>query len=770
MTDLSEQLQANHFITDNISCAPLFYRIAVNEDRHLLSTLLNENNNVQVFDAISLQLEELVRLRNPSFPLDKEQVNERIDTILKGIDKSQYGVWVFYPWSNRLVHLLDESEFVELRTARNKYKITDQEEALLAKKKIGIIGLSVGQSVALTLVMERVCGELVIADFDTLELSNLNRIRTGLHNMGIKKTINAAREIAEIDPFIKVTCFHEGVNEDNIDVFLYSETKLDLLIEECDSLDIKVLCRQKAKAHGIPVMMDTNDRGMLDIERYDLDPSYPLFHGLIGNVNYQALKGLTAQQKIPYLLQLIGLNTASKRSKVSLIEMGQSISNFPQLASSVVLGGAIVADVSRRLLLDQLKISGRFYVDVEDIIKDKEPLNPLFVAEVKKELTLEDMRSLAATVDKEKDHLIKPADEIIRAIVADAGLAPSSGNDQPWKWLYKDGRILLFHDISRSYCFGDYNSMASYTSLGSAIENFVLSAHHQNLELTVNPFPKEGNKELIAAIEFTDKHYSFAEPQFADSLYDFLKVRCTNRKITGRSEVSHAVLEDLKTITESVKGLQVYFTTDPGQLKKLGMIISASDRIRILHPQGHHDFYKREMRWSKEEALAKRNGMDINTLEIPAEAMMALKVVSDENVVKVLRDIDGAQAFKLVSVGNTVTASAMGLVTMPAYTPEDFLAAGRAIQRQWLKSAALGYAYQPIIAPLYLFPRIIFGNGEGLSDIMINELLKLRKNFMEIFPGDDNRGEVFLFRIFKAPDVETRSLRLPLEDILFIEN
>src|SRR5690606_500097 len=115
--------------------------------------------------------------------------------------------------------LLDEAEFVAMRTNRNQYKITQEEQDVLATRKIGVIGLSVGQSIALTLAMERVCGELRLADFDTAELTNLNRIRTGVHNLGLHKTIIAAREIAEIDPFLKVLIFSEGVTDENIDPF-----------------------------------------------------------------------------------------------------------------------------------------------------------------------------------------------------------------------------------------------------------------------------------------------------------------------------------------------------------------------------------------------------------------------------------------------------------------------------------------------------------------------------------------------------------------------
>ena len=54
---------------------------------------------------------------------------------------------------------------------------------------------------------------------------------------------------------------------------------LDLVIEECDSLDMKVRVREEARARGIPVLMETSDRGLFDVERFDVEPERPLFHG-----------------------------------------------------------------------------------------------------------------------------------------------------------------------------------------------------------------------------------------------------------------------------------------------------------------------------------------------------------------------------------------------------------------------------------------------------------------------------------------------------------
>jgi molybdopterin/thiamine biosynthesis adenylyltransferase len=196
----------------------------------------------------------------------------------------------------------------------------------------------------------------------------MNRIRTGLHNLGVSKVVIAAREIAEMDPFLKVVCFPEGITEENLDVFLTEGGKLNILVDECDSLDIKIFCRHRAKAHRIPVVMDTSDRGMVDIERFDLEPDRPIFHGLLPQTKPGDIKLYNGQERLNLALSIAGRETISERAKASMLEVGKTITTWPQLASSVVLGGAVGTDVCRRISLSEIQCSGRYYVDLNEII------------------------------------------------------------------------------------------------------------------------------------------------------------------------------------------------------------------------------------------------------------------------------------------------------------------------------------------------------------------------------------------------------------------
>jgi hypothetical protein len=206
------------------------------------------------------------------------------------------GRWAYYPWRRVLVGVLEEDAFRRLRLDRNRNKITEAEQDRLGRLRIGVVGLSVGHAVAHTLALEGLCGELRLADFDTVEVSNLNRVWATLIDLGVNKAVVAARRIAELDPYLPTRVFPQGVTDAGLAEFLDG---LDVLVEECDSLDVKVRLREEARRRGIPVLMETSDRGLLDVERFDLEPHRPLFHGLLGEVDSADLAELSTEARSP---------------------------------------------------------------------------------------------------------------------------------------------------------------------------------------------------------------------------------------------------------------------------------------------------------------------------------------------------------------------------------------------------------------------------------------------------------------------------------------
>ncbi len=756
---LDKSRQLNHIYK------PSFFRLSVEENKNRFDDLI-ESANVFVSDEIYDQLKELIKSRNPFADFTSDEYATQIQKHLNGCGISDYGVWVHYPWSHRLVHLLDETEFIELRTSANKNKITIAERSILAGKKVGVIGLSVGQSVSVTLALERGCGELRLADFDTLELNNLNRIRTGVHNLGLFKAYSVAREIAEIDPFFKVVCFTDGITEENINEFLTGGGKLDAVIDECDSVNIKILCRIKARALQIPVLMEASDRGTFDVERFDLHPDMPIMHGWLDHLelDFEVLKKLkTNEEKVPYMLPISGLETLSARMRASMIELKSTITTWPQLATAVTLGGALAADTCRRIFLNQFTDSGRYFIDLEALISDSRPKNKFVPPPIQPALTAEKMEELAeVALPFLPENRLLITKEIVTELVTQAIKAPSAGNAQPWRWYFSKCYLFLFYEDTGILSFGDNRRTASYLALGAAIENLELAANQSGYKTEIHIFPLQNQLQLTAVFTFTEKT---AEGNIKGNpgLFEYLDKRLTNRNAGSMETIAADKISKLGDAVTSVHGASLIIKNTAQELSSFAAINGAAERLKLLNPEGHYEFFEKIIRWSEQEAGEKEDGINISGLCISGQEEIALKMIRSPEAVKLLAEWNAGRAMEYIGRRSVATSSAIGLIRMPDGSPESYLNGGRAMERMWLTAIQNGISVQPLMTPLVL--------SQQANTNMGNEIPGLIERLNLLFPDTDQQTRVFLFKLSIAGEPALKSYRKGVNEVLyFAEN
>lgn len=746
---------------------PVIFKLSENEDREAFERLIQSEKNLQVFDHIDSQVEELVKCLQPSiifFPPEKLQ--DAIAAKFGGIEKINFGTWVYYPWNLKLVHLLDEEDFITVRTNRNKHKITQAEQNLLSTKKIGVMGLSVGQSVSLTLAMERSFAELRIADFDELDLSNLNRIRTGVFNLKVPKTVIVAREIAEIDPYLKVVCFDQGITEENIDTFLTAGGKLDLLIDECDSFDIKINARKKAKALQIPVLMEGSDRGTIDIERFDLEPDRKVLHGMVEHLDMEKYASLkTMDERLPYITAVTGIETLSPRMKGSAIEIMSTISTWPQLASAVTYGGGVTADLARKILLNSLKLSGRFFLDLDEIFTDqsvtktvdKEPnKNSLSVPEISHFL-----HQQSANLPVNNDPI---SEEVLLKLMEAVSQAPSGGNNQPWYFHFEKGVLHLFVEPEATKAYLDPHCISSYTSLGAAIENLLLAAKTFNLTAKWTYTPEL--LPLHAAWFVFEQSASSNSTDLA--LASQIPLRHTNRQIGFADTINKETFENLTNLVKDVAGADIKWTIDKQDFQKLAQISAHADLLRMFVPQAHEDFIHKEMRWNEEEVLQSEDGIGIDTLDLSFNDQIGLRLIKDRRTIDFIQQIEGGSAFKRLAMQQFMSSLAIGLITMPKDSTSTYFEGGRAMERLWLGATAEDLQMHPVNVPVLFFYK---NSVEKNLDIPIKQREQLtifEKEFREIFKLDEQDQAILMFRIFKSSPSSKRTIRKSTSKLISI--
>lgn len=723
---------------------------AQNEIRRLMN-----RPGVRVHDHVHQQLEELVALAQPNKKLGAEGTASAIVSHLAGRPETRYGSWIHYPWSGALVHLLPCAEFRAVRTDRNRLKILPEEQARIGRARIAIAGLSVGLSAATTLVLEGVGGYFALADFDELGLSNLNRLCAPVSDLGVNKAVLAARRLFEIDPYLQIDIFPEGVTDENLDRFLGAHgSEQTLLVEECDDLYMKIRLRERARELRMPVLMETSDGGMLDIERFDLEPNRPLLHGLVPDIEATRLRGLATKDKVPIVLRILGVDHFSARTAASLIEVGQTLSTWPQLASAVALGGALVTDAARRVVLGTLNTSGRFRIDLSALLVDAPRVVDLAAQPSGVEsrpIENRPMRVKEPVMSEPVDGL----DPDVRFLLEHARLAPSGGNAQPWRFVV-DGLTIECHlDETRSTNFMNFRHLGSYVAAGCAVENMQQAAHARGVVLDVEPVCEESTCVPVCIVRVQGRQ----EPA-PTALFEHVGSRVTNRRLGERRplHVSQRV-----ALERAAAPAHVQWFESESDLEFLGTLHGRADRLRFLSQRMHRELMG-EIRWTPEEVERTGDGLDVQTLELSTADRAALDLLGNWHTMSVLKQIKGGRGLEEMSRKAFVSSSAIAILQVPEKTPRAYFDGGRALQRLWLAATAEGLAVHPQGALVYLLARYDDA-PDALSDDEREELADISRAFRTLVPRRDG-GNVVVLRVSHADPPLARSRRRPLEHLV----
>lgn len=326
-------------------------------------------------DAFSRQIKELFFIDNHQYIGTDKKLAYASDDFKKYADsKAGEYIHVLYPWNHHLVKTVKADDYFKLKTNRNQDLITADEQRKLSNFNVAVLGMSVGSNIAFVLTQAGISKKVLLADFDELDTTNLNRILAGLHQVGVNKTIIASRRIYEDNPFAEVEILTEGVTQNNLEPYL-KEGRINCIVEEIDDMPVKIHTRLLAMKYKVPVVMvtDNGDGVVLHVERYDLgcttiwgkDHKYfekklaegPMTRELAGQIIMNDIVGGPTRVD-PKMLESV------KRV------LAKELVSWSQLGSAAILGGVVATYAIKKIALgEKTDLDLRSYITPESVIK-----------------------------------------------------------------------------------------------------------------------------------------------------------------------------------------------------------------------------------------------------------------------------------------------------------------------------------------------------------------------------------------------------------------
>lgn len=324
----------------------------------------------KIFDRLEDVTEQPIR----TFDLVPQTVEGFLDDLIPGSDlmnkfmaefENMPSVWVYYPRKKDLVRFTSPSWHRLALIIRNSFLLRDPnlekswEEIrdIFKKTVVAVAGCSVGNSVAHGIMRDLRPDSIKIADKKNYHLTNGNRVHLSYEDFGRNKAIVTAEQIHALDPFVKISVFPSGIYGDSLSDFVDNST---VVIEETDSPKAKIAIRKKAREKKVPVIMvsDIGSAIQLDVRRFDINPDMPLTScstsdDKLFTASEEFDSNPNRQNFYKFFESVVGehYKKAVEFKKIIHREDPPIFGGVPQLGSTVMVGGGIVAEMVARLVL-----------------------------------------------------------------------------------------------------------------------------------------------------------------------------------------------------------------------------------------------------------------------------------------------------------------------------------------------------------------------------------------------------------------------------------
>jgi sulfur-carrier protein adenylyltransferase/sulfurtransferase len=339
--------------------------------------------------------------------------------------------------------------------------------------------------------------------------------------------------------------------------------------------------------------------------------------------------------------------------------------------------------------------------------------------------------------------------------------APSGDNTQPWRFEIVDARRLVVHGFdTRDQCIYDLDGRASQISLGALLETIVIAA-------TAQCWHTQVSRDKAAAENTPTFHIAFtpSAKQTPSPLLPYILTRSVHRYPMHQRALSDAQKQALETCLEP--GYRVLWLERLAAKFALARIMSANALFRLTLPEAYA-VHRAMIEWHARES---RQGIPDEALGV-GRGMLALMqwALADWRRMDFLNRYAGGTwlpRLRLDILPSLRCGAHFVLLAPKAPTDiDDYVDAGRMLQRFWLALTGLGLLMQPEATPLifsrYARDGLVFTTVPGMLDKAVALAAKI-----DAAIGRDNHAQtVFMGRIGIGAVQAARSTRLDLADLM----
>ncbi|MFL6673680.1 MAG: molybdopterin biosynthesis protein MoeY [Massilia sp.] len=337
--------------------------------------------------------------------------------------------------------------------------------------------------------------------------------------------------------------------------------------------------------------------------------------------------------------------------------------------------------------------------------------------------------------------------------------APSGDNTQCWRFEVLAPDHLVVHGFdTREDCVYDLDGHPSQISFGALLETIAIAASAHGLRADAVRRPASAEHRPEFDVRFV------ADPSIEPSpLLDAIKLRSVQRRPMSMRPLT---VQQKQALQDAVgPDYELAWLEGFGPKFAAARLMFNNAKLRLTMPEAY-EVHRRIIHWgvthSPDRVPDQALGVDAATLRLMKWAMASWRRLSTMNTLM------GTWAPRLqmdLVPGLACAAHFVLKAKRQPKTIDDYVAAGRAVQRFWLTLTALGLFMQPEMTPLIFSKYVREGTRFTAKTSLHGPAARLQRQAAELI-FTDSLFPVYMGRLGAGPAPRARSERLPLEQLM----
>jgi len=312
-----------------------------------------------------------------------------------------------------------------------------------------------------------------------------------------------------------------------------------------------------------------------------------------------------------------------------------------------------------------------------------------------------------------------PTHDAVERILRAGVMAPSGDNTQPWSFKTDNDSVVVHSHAHLDHPILNVDARGTLLATGALLENISIAAAHEGFRAHTEILDPDVTQFRVTFQPLLERGHP---------LHEAISERHTHR---GEYDSTLSASQRKALDVETGEYCRLRIIDDEVSIRRIARSAVLMEETALKSRKLHYHFF-RSILWSAHENHSGKSGLFVKTTELPPPILALFRIIRYWPVMRIFQFLGLPKLAAKANAAVYARSGACVAILLDRVQKQDFIEAGRAMQRVWLTATKEGLAVQPLAGLIYLAEYVARTDDAEMSGALKERILEARKDMAEV--------------------------------------